>query len=91
MIEAELLATLRCPESYQGLALAAESVLRQLNERVKVGQLRNRSGQIVTEPLDGGLVREDGRYLYPIRGEIPVLLVDEAIPIGVRSRRTTSG
>jgi uncharacterized protein YbaR (Trm112 family) len=31
--------------------------------------------------VDGGLVREDGRILYPIRQRIPVLLVDEGIAL----------
>jgi uncharacterized protein YbaR (Trm112 family) len=26
-------------------------------------------------------VREDRKYLYPIRQDIPVMLVDEAIPL----------
>ena len=31
--------------------------------------------------LPAGLVREDGRVLYPIQGEIPVLLLDAAVPL----------
>ncbi len=33
------------------------------------------------EKIDGGLVREDGKCLYPIRGNIPIMLIDEAIPL----------
>jgi uncharacterized protein YbaR (Trm112 family) len=33
------------------------------------------------EKLEGGLVRADGKVLYPMRGEIPVMLIDEAIPL----------
>jgi uncharacterized protein YbaR (Trm112 family) len=32
-------------------------------------------------PLDGGLVRDDGRILYPVRDDIPVMLLDEAIDL----------
>jgi uncharacterized protein len=35
----------------------------------------------VTEPLDGGLVRADQKILYPIRENIPVMLIDEGIPL----------
>jgi uncharacterized protein YbaR (Trm112 family) len=30
--------------------------------------------------IDSGLVREDKRYVYPIRQDIPIMLIDEAIP-----------
>jgi len=43
--------------------------------------LCRRGGQPVKEKLDAGLVRADGRFLYPIRSDIPVMLVDEAIPL----------
>ena len=43
--------------------------------------MKNRVGQPVKEKIDGGLVREDKKFLYPIRGNIPVMLVDEAIPL----------
>ncbi len=45
------------------------------------GSLVNRGGESVQEPIDGGLVREDGRILYPIRDDIPVMLIDEAIEL----------
>ena len=50
--------------------------------QIEAGQMRNRAGELVTEQLDGGLLREDGRFVYPIRRDIPVLLIDEALPMG---------
>jgi uncharacterized protein YbaR (Trm112 family) len=35
----------------------------------------------VKEAIDGGLIRADGKLLYPIRRNIPVMLVDEGIPL----------
>jgi uncharacterized protein YbaR (Trm112 family) len=43
--------------------------------------LKNRAGQPIKEKIDDGLVRTDGKYLYPVRRNIPVMLVDEAIPL----------
>ena len=31
--------------------------------------------------LDAALVREDGRIAYPIRDSIPLLVIDEAVPL----------
>ena len=81
MIDTELLKILCCPETHQPLTVADASLVQQLNERVQAGQLKNRAAQPVKEKIDGGLVREDRKYLYPIRQEIPIMLIDEAIPL----------
>ena len=81
MVDPELLRLLCCPETHQDLREATPAVIARLNEQVAGGNLQNRSGQAVTEHLDGGLIRSDGRFLYPIRQDIPVMLVEEAIPL----------
>jgi len=81
MLDPDLLATLCCPETHAALAAAETTLVQTLNEQIAAGRLRNRAGQLVTEPLDAGLVRSDGRLLYPIRRGIPVMLIDEAIPL----------
>ena len=81
MIDPDLLATLCCPETHAGLAAADPKLVQTLNEQIGAGQLRNRAGQLVTEPIDVGLIRSDGRCLYPIRHGIPVMLIDEAIAL----------
>jgi uncharacterized protein YbaR (Trm112 family) len=81
MIDAELLEKLCCPETHQPLAPAESALIQRLNAEAASGRLRNRAGQPVTEPLDGGLVREDGQVLYPIRRRIPILLIDEGIAL----------
>jgi uncharacterized protein YbaR (Trm112 family) len=81
MIDAELLHILCCPETHQGLRVAEPPLVEKLNQQIASGGLKNRAGQPVKEKIEGGLVRADGKYLYPIRGDIPVMLVDEAIPL----------
>lgn len=81
MISSEFLAMIRCPENRSTLALADSSLIKQLNVAIRAGRIINRCGQAVGEPLDGGLVREDNAILYPIVREIPVLLIDEGIPL----------
>ena len=77
----ELLQMLRCPETQQALALAETALVERLNAQVITGELRNRAGQPVTVKLDVGLMRADGKVLYPIRRNVPVLLVNEAITL----------
>ncbi len=75
----ELLDILVCPETKQAVHLAEASLLDQLNQRIHQGTLANRGGTILTTPLEAVLVREDRQYCYPIRADIPVMLIDEAI------------
>jgi uncharacterized protein YbaR (Trm112 family) len=85
MIDAELLKILCCPETHQELRVADSALVEKLNQQAVAGTLKNRAGQPVKEKLDGGLVRADGKFLYPIRKDIPVMLVDEAIPLEIPS------
>ena len=81
MIDAELLKILCCPETRQSLTLADPTLVRQLNDKISSGQLQNRAGKTVVDKMDGGLVREDGKFLYTIRQNIPIMLIDEAISL----------
>ena len=81
MIDQELLEILACPDDKTPVRLASEDEVSALNARIREGSVTNRAGDPV-EAIDGGLIREDGRYLYAIRDEIPIMLIDEAIPLG---------
>lgn len=81
MVDPDLLKVLCCPESHQDLHLADPELLKALNRKVAAGDLRNLSGRLVSERLAGGLVRADGKRFYPIRNNIPVMLVDEGIAL----------
>lgn len=76
-----LLEILCCPETHQPLRKAETDVVAKLNQQVSAGTLKNRAGKQVTAALDSGLIREDGKVLYPVRNDIPVMLVGEAIPL----------
>jgi uncharacterized protein len=81
MVDPELLAILVCPEDKTPVTLADAPTLDALNARIAAGEVKNRGGQPVTEPVSEGLVREDRQYLYPVRDDIPVMLIDEALPL----------
>jgi uncharacterized protein len=81
MITPDLLKILCCPETHQEVRVAEPTVIEKLNAQIAAGALKNRGGQPVQEKLDGGLIRADGKMLYPVRRDIPVMLVDEGIPL----------
>lgn len=81
MVHEELLKILVCPEDKTPVAVADEALVAQINAAIEAKTLKNRGGETVESKIDGGLVREDRAYLYPIRDDIPIMLIDEAIPL----------
>lgn len=77
----DLLEILVCPETKQPVSLAPPALLERLNRRIREGTLRNRGGEPVKQELLEGLVREDGRILYPVDDSIPVMLIEESIEL----------
>jgi len=91
MIDSEFLNLLRCPESQQTLSVADAALVRSLNEKIAAGSLKNRAGETVGQPLDGGLVRKDQTVLYPIRQDIPVLLIAESLALAPAATSPSPG
>lgn len=81
MIQRELLDLLQCPETRSPLHLADDALVAKINEAVAAGTLKNRVGEAVETPLSGGLLPESENMLYPIVDDLPIMLVDEAIPL----------
>lgn len=81
MIDQNLLDILVCPETKQPLRVANEATLVALNAAIEAGSVTSRGGAAVTSPLSEALIREDGTALYPVRDDIPIMLIDESIPL----------
>ena len=81
MIHPELLEILCCPESHQPVSEAPEALVAEVNTAIRGGTARNRDGEPVGEEIEGGLVREDGACLYPVRNGIPIMLIGERLAL----------
>jgi uncharacterized protein YbaR (Trm112 family) len=67
-VDDELLEILCCPVTHQTLRIADEAELK-------------RASATASRMISEGLVREDGKTLYPIRDGIPLLVPEEGIPL----------
>ena len=80
-VSEELIEILVCPETQQPVRLAPADVLQKLAADVAAGKLRNRGGRVLEAAPTEGLLREDGKVLYPIDDDIPVMLIEESIEL----------
>jgi uncharacterized protein YbaR (Trm112 family) len=81
MLHPEVLALLVCPETHQDLIEASPTEVAALNELIRARKMRTASGKEVQEPVDGALIRIDRAIAYPVREDIPVMLVAEGLNI----------
>ena len=78
-MDKRLLTILRCPVSHKGLSLLKKDTLEKINAAIQQGELKNREGELLAEPLAEALITDDGKRVYPIDDGIPVLLEGESI------------
>jgi uncharacterized protein YbaR (Trm112 family) len=81
MISKDLLEILVCPDTKEPVRLADQAMINDVNARIERGEVTNRGGTKLEKKIDGGLVREDGAILYPIVDDIPIMMIDEGIPL----------
>jgi uncharacterized protein len=81
MLNKETLAILVCPVTHQPLVLAGAPLIAKINRAIEEGKLQDQLGRLVKQPISEGLVRQDGKVMYPVRDDIPVMLADEGIAL----------
>jgi uncharacterized protein YbaR (Trm112 family) len=80
-VDPELLEILVCPETRQPLSLAGADLLARLNAEIDAQRLKSRGGDKVARRIEEGLVRQDGKVLYIVDEDIPVMLIEESIEL----------
>lgn len=82
MVDSELLSILVCPENKTPVRLVDADMVGKVNAAIASGSLKYRNGEKVEDAIEDGLLREDGAFLYAVREGIPIMLIDESIPMG---------
>lgn len=78
-VDGKLLEILCCPVSKVALNRLEHSRLEKLNSAITSGQVQTVHGEMVSTALKEALITEDGRVIYPVVDDIPLLLEEKGI------------
>jgi uncharacterized protein YbaR (Trm112 family) len=78
-MDKRLLDILCCPVSKTPVKLLARGQLEAINREIAQNAVRTVAGVEVHDELKAGLITVDGKVIYRIDDEIPVMLADEGI------------
>ena len=78
-MDKRLLDILCCPATKQPVRPLTRTELDALNRAIAGGQVRTATDAQVSDALAAGLITADGKRVYRIDDDIPVMLADEAI------------
>jgi uncharacterized protein YbaR (Trm112 family) len=78
-VDGKLLEILCCPVSKTPLLILSQENLGKLNSAIEAGDLLFIDGEKVTDVLQEGLITEDGKVIYAVQDNIPVLLEEQGI------------
>ncbi|HST27674.1 MAG TPA: Trm112 family protein [Rudaea sp.] len=80
-MDKRLLDILCCPATKQPLRALTRAELDALNHAIAAGGARTTAQAPVSAALAAGLITADGKRVYRIDDDIPVMLADEAIMV----------
>jgi len=79
-IKKELLEILCCPVTKEPVEMLAADKLSHLNDLITAGKVKTVDGKAVETKIVEALITTDGKTIYRIDDDIPVMLVDTGIP-----------
>ncbi len=78
-MDKRLLDILCCPVTKSPVKPLARGQLEVLNRAIAGGAVQTVAGAAVATALQAGLITADGKVIYRIEDDIPVMLADESI------------
>ena len=78
-MDKRLLSIICCPVTHKGLSLVRPDQLKRINRAIDAGELVNRDGVRLSGKLSEALITDDGKTMYPVNEDIPVLLEGESV------------
>ena len=78
-VDGKLLEILCCPVSKTPLIILSQVKLGNLNQAIETGDTVYINGEKVSDPIQEGLISEDGKVIYAVQDNIPVLLEEQGI------------
>ena len=78
-VDSKLLEILCCPVSKTPLTVLGQEKLDTLNKAIEGNDVLYVDHSKVSEPLPEGLITEDGKVIYAVRDNIPILLEEKGI------------
>jgi uncharacterized protein YbaR (Trm112 family) len=78
-VDGKLLEILCCPVSKTPLIMLGQEKLDKLNSAIASSEALYVDGEKVTEPLQEALITEDGKVIYAVQDDIPILLEEKGI------------
>jgi len=78
-VEGKLLDILCCPVSKTPLIVLDQGKLDKLNDAIRGGDALFVDGKKVTRHLQEALITEDGKVIYDVQDNIPIMLEEKGI------------
>lgn len=78
-MDKRLLDILCCPVTKVPVRPLVRNELDALNKAIATGGVRTTASASVESALQGGVITSDGKLIYRVEEDIPVMLADEAI------------
>lgn len=80
-MDAKVIDQLACPETQQRLSAAPLALIELINAHIVQGEIKNRAQRVLISTLESGLVRQDGKIVYPVVQGVALMLADEGIEV----------